>query len=405
MIGKPRKFIDPRNGNIRWRVDWRDETGKRHQEFFPTERAALDRQDEINRRPVAPAAPAPAPGVPLGDPAQTLRATGARWLDANAHAWRPRYLASNRYLLDTHVYPFVIDGTPLGDFSIAAVQRAHVKALLTAKRHAGFAPDTVRLIFRALSGLLGEAVEDEVIPYNPAGSIRLGKGLRRQMAKPTEDEQVKAMTEDELTRFLNAAKDCSTLYPIYFAGAQTGMRIGELCGWQLPDLNLAEREATVCRSLGQECSMRDPKPGPTKTGHARTIELSRQLVGVLDELSKGRKALALRQGWHPVPSWVFVTGNGTPYSERNVLRDFHRVLVRAGFMPKDRAPGVPAPFSPHSLRHTFATLHLLKGDKPQWVQQQLGHSSIKVTVDVYGSWIRLRDPEAADRLDALVRAA
>src|SRR5262249_33833169 len=144
--------------------------------------------------------------APLGNPAETLRVSGARWLDTNAHAWRPRYLDSNRYLLDSHVYPFVIDGVALGDFPLTAIGRAHVKALLTAKRQAGFAPDTVRLIFRALSGVLGEAVEDEVIPYNPAASIRVGKGLRRQMTTASEDEDVKAMTEDELNRFLAAAK-------------------------------------------------------------------------------------------------------------------------------------------------------------------------------------------------------
>jgi hypothetical protein len=35
-------------------------------------------------------------------------------------------------------------------------------------------------------------------------------------------------------------------------------------------------------------------------------------------------------------------------------------------------------------------------------QQQLGHSSIQVTIDTYGSWIRLKDPAAAARLDLLV---
>jgi len=84
-----------------------------------------------------------------------------------------------------------------------------------------------------------------------------------------------------------------------------------------------------------------------------------------------------------------------------VERDFTRILVKATFMAK----GDPAPFSPHSLRHTFACLHLLHATDRnviQYVQQQLGHSSIKVTVDTYGRWIRLRDPAAADRLDALV---
>jgi integrase len=39
------------------------------------------------------------------------------------------------------------------------------------------------------------------------------------------------------------------------------------------------------------------------------------------------------------------------------------------------------------------------------VQQQLGHASITLTIDTYGSWIRERNPAAADRLAALVSGA
>src|SRR5437899_2365117 len=147
--------------------------------------------------------------------------------------------------------------------------------------------------------------------------------------------------------------------------------------------------------------MRQPRPGATKTSRARVVDLSQQLVGELSKIKTARPALAMSRAWRPVPPWVFVTTNGTPFGQRNVLRDFDRVLIKAGFMKK----GEPAPFSPHCLRHTFATLHLLNGadrNVVQYMQQQLGHSSIKVTVDTYGSWIRMRDPAAADRLDALV---
>jgi integrase len=96
-----------------------------------------------------------------------------------------------------------------------------------------------------------------------------------------------------------------------------------------------------------------------------------------------------------------VTGNGTPYGQRFIEKDFPRVLVAAGFMAK----GEIAPFSPHALRHTFACLHLRTATDRnviQYVQQQLGHSSIQVTIDTYGSWVRLKDPDAAARLDLLV---
>lgn len=394
MTGKPTK-VRTVHGHVRWKVEYTTGHGRRRQEFFATKAEADARQTTINRAPSVPLHPV------VLDGRATLRAYGAEWLAANAPVWKPRTLASNTDLLTRHVYRFPIRGKLLGDFRLIDIQRPHVKALAVARRREGYAPDSVRLMVAAVRALLNEAVEDELIPFNPVAA--LGRGLRRQVARRPEHEHVKAMTTDELVRFLDTAKRTSKLYVMYLAGARAGLRLGELCGWQLGDLRLdgTVLEADVVRSLGQESSRRTPVPATTKTGRARTVDVSAQLAAELGAIVKRRPQDAMAYGWRPVPPWVFVTKNGTPYGQRNVERDFTRVLVAAGLMKK----GDPAPFSPHALRHTFACLHLTTATDRnviQYVQQQLGHSSIKVTVDTYGSWIRLRDPAAADRLDALL---
>ena len=45
-------------------------------------------------------------------------------------------------------------------------------------------------------------------------------------------------------------------------------------------------------------------------------------------------------------------------------------------------------FSPHCLRHTFASQLLADGVSPAYVQEQLGHASIELTVGAYGRWLR-----------------
>ncbi len=62
--------------------------------------------------------------------------------------------------------------------------------------------------------------------------------------------------------------------------------------------------------------------------------------------------------------------------------------------------GATPHFSPHCLRHTFASLLLQQGESPVYVQRQLGHSSIKLTVDTYGKWLPLGNKAAVDRLDS-----
>jgi hypothetical protein len=56
-------------------------------------------------------------------------------------------------------------------------------------------------------------------------------------------------------------------------------------------------------------------------------------------------------------------------------------------------------FTPHSLRHTFASLLLQQGESPAFVKEQMGHASINITVDLYGRWLPKKNLAAIDRLD------
>ncbi|RZB34109.1 MAG: hypothetical protein SRB2_03502 [Desulfobacteraceae bacterium Eth-SRB2] len=55
----------------------------------------------------------------------------------------------------------------------------------------------------------------------------------------------------------------------------------------------------------------------------------------------------------------------------------------------------------HDIRHTFASLLLNKGKSPVYVKDQLGHSSIQMTVDIYGHLIPNSNRDAVNSLDEL----
>ena len=60
---------------------------------------------------------------------------------------------------------------------------------------------------------------------------------------------------------------------------------------------------------------------------------------------------------------------------------------------------LPLHFTPHCLRHTYASLMLQQGEPVAYIQRQLGHASIQLTVDTYGKWLPLGNQAAVDRLD------
>ena len=98
-----------------------------------------------------------------------------------------------------------------------------------------------------------------------------------------------------------------------------------------------------------------------------------------------------RGGGNPEPPWVLLTPTGHPVDGDNLRRRvFYRLLEQAG-LRKIRL---------HDLRHTYASLLIQQGESLAYVQQQLGHSSVQVTVDVYGHLIPGANRAAVDRLDA-----
>ena len=90
------------------------------------------------------------------------------------------------------------------------------------------------------------------------------------------------------------------------------------------------------------------------------------------------------------PAWVFTNREGQPLDGDNVRR---RVFSKALSKAKLREIRI------HDLRHTFASQLIQQGESLAYVRDQLGHSSIQVTVDVYGHLVPGSNRAAVDRLD------
>jgi integrase len=105
------------------------------------------------------------------------------------------------------------------------------------------------------------------------------------------------------------------------------------------------------------------------------VDLSDELIAGLRELERNRKAECLAKGQNEIPEAVFCNEVGGRMDAANVSeRHFHKCLKKAG-VRRIRF---------HDLRHTFAGLLLSYGAPIAYVSEQLGHSSIEMTVKRYG---------------------
>lgn len=86
---------------------------------------------------------------------------------------------------------------------------------------------------------------------------------------------------------------------------------------------------------------------------------------------------------------MFASLTGEPLANSTVTQRFQRDLAAAD-LPRFRF---------HDLRHTAATLMLARGVSPRVVMETLGHSTISVTLNVYGHVMPSQQRDAADRMD------
>ena len=131
---------------------------------------------------------------------------------------------------------------------------------------------------------------------------------------------------------------------------------------------------------------------PPKNGKSRKVDMSNQLRTALKGHLIREKKKALEQGRGEIPELVFHR-DGNVIEQNYIRRIFKRILSKA----KIRA------IKFHGLRHTFASLLLSKGESPVYVKEQLGHSSVQVTADIYGKWIQTKREAGVNRLDSTTK--
>jgi integrase len=353
-----------------WVVDYRDSAGVRRWVTCETRRAAEAILEEKLRESRQPSRPAVDVNITLADYA-------AQWRQVIEASIKPRTRASYEQILRLHIVP------AFGAVKVRQLQKGRVKAFLAEKLASGLARNSVRIIHATLRAMLNAAVDDGLILGNPAD--RLGRRLRLVQRPAERRETIKALTREQLAHFLATAAATDRRHaPLFLLMARTGLRLGEALGLQWEDLDLGRRTVRVARALS---AGRVETP---KSGHGRTVDMSQQLARTLLRLQMERKPEALRRGWPELPPWIFCSEAGTPLDPANVDKAFKRVLKSAG---------LPLHFSPHGLRHTFASLLLQQGESPAYVQRQLGHASIQLTVDTYGRWLPMGNQAAVDRLD------
>lgn len=171
--------------------------------------------------------------------------------------------------------------------------------------------------------------------------------------------EVTYLTQEQIERFLTAIVESpnnrGTLsrirdYVMYRLMMTSGLRIGEVTQLTFEDLDFEAGVLTVRNEIA-------------KKGKGRQTKLDKDLEVVMGKYLEEREKLGVQS------DILFLNQEGNPINPNRSLRAIKRYAKEAGLWN----PG--APITNHTLRHTFATMMIARGESLTQVSKMLGHAS------------------------------
>lgn len=230
---------------------------------------------------------------------------------------------------------------------------------------------------KILVDMLDKALASDLITKNVAKQITTD--VTREDKKTR-----RVLTVEETAIFLKEAED-TFYYNLFVVALETGMRIGELSGLQLEDIDYRKKLIHVNHSMTY--FSKDGKYifelHPTKTNKGmRDIPLTTKAIKALKQQHFMKQTLVSshREPMKGFENLVFVTKNNRPTTQFLVSECINGIIKK---IHKNYPNLVFEKITPHCFRHTFATRWLEAQVPIKTVSAILGHSQLQLTTDLY----------------------
>jgi integrase len=294
-------------------------------------------------------------GIPTRSKA-TFRDAAEYWYSIRSHRenWKPSTKRDYRSALDCHILPAFGD-LPIEEVTARAIERWRATKASQAEQPEGHAQKpmsrrTAAKVVAILHGIFEEARTEYGLTSNPVRDVARWK-LDYQASTLEfpfyEPEQVYALARSAANEQDGA---------IYVTAAFSGLRLGELLGLQVRDVDFAGDTIRVLRSIDIREGV-----GVPKSNKGRSVPLAPPVATALAKLLD-------RQRFTGLDDFVFVGADGR-YLDGSALRRRYRDAQNAAKLP---------PIRFHDLRHTFATLVASDPETSEReLQAWLGHSDLR----------------------------
>jgi len=340
---------------------------------FKNEKAARAAADAIMLQANSHNSSPRSPGSPSRKP--ETRITFREFIEREWRAYtavrehRTSTMHSHDSLIKNHLLPF------LGEMEIRDITPGHISELFGQVRTRTGQPsrNTVSHLFGLLKLIFRIAVDADLIERSP---------VRPTIHRPESraDDEKPILRAEQIRAILSGLAETERLFVLLVA--ITGMRFGEALALCWSDFDAETQELRISHTL-YRLERKEPKtPSSNRALKLKTV------IAVLLEAHREHSAFRGER------DYIFCRRDGRPMNSNALRTHLYRAMDKAGI---ERTKGK---FGFHILRHTAGSLIYAKSGDLKLVQEQLGHSDISTTSDIY---VHLEDKAVEEGTDILTR--
>ena len=269
----------------------------------------------------------------------------------------------------------------LGALQVQKIQPYALENYFANLQKEGLKPNTLKKHRMVVQQIFSFAKELQVVSSMPVPKLKISDG--------TGGNEHETWNATELHHFLLQLDQQPLYIPVLLAG-MLGMRAGEIAGLKWKDIDFDKKTLYVRRAKSYDGSFTKTKNKSSR----RPLALSSFIVEKLKMQQLRQKKLKLSYGPSYFKSdFVCTLEDGTPITTNYISKTFPRKVKQYNF-PSIRF---------HDLRHSFATIALSNGIHPKIVQEILGHSDIKITLQTYSHVIPVLHGDSMDKIEKMFK--
>ena len=285
-------------------------------------------------------------------------------------------------------------------FGAMKINKIHVSDaklfLIKLQKEDGRGYSSIHSIRGVLRPAFQMACDDEIIRKNP---------FDWQLASVLVDDSHmrEAVSRNDERRFLDFLRD-DPHFNMYYDGIyllfKTGLRISELCGLSVTDLNFKKRELFVQRQLQRSRDGTLYIETPKTDSGSRVIPIGDDICQCLKRIIEARENPEVEPIVDGQAGFLFLNGRARKGLRPMVAMDWEHIFKRAtdkyNSIYRMQLPRI----TPHVCRHTYCSNMAKSGMNPKVLQYLMGHSDISVTLNTYTHMDVETAKEEVERMNA-----